>query len=52
MKFFFKDFFSKCDQIRWKLRLCSYLLNKYLIETSFSGVVGTAFSKSLDLFSW
>ena len=28
MKFSIKNFFSKCDQIRWKLRDWSYLLKK------------------------
>ena len=32
MKFSIKDFFSKFDQIRRKLRIWSYLLNKSLIE--------------------
>ena len=32
MKFSIKDFFSKCDQIRRKLRIWSHLLNKSLIE--------------------
>ena len=32
MKFSVKDFFSKRDQIRRKLRIWSYLLNKSLIE--------------------
>ena len=32
MKFSIKDFFSKCDQIRRKLRIWSYLLKKSLIE--------------------
>ena len=32
MKFSIKDFFSKCDQIRRKLRIWSYLLNKSLME--------------------
>ena len=32
MKFSIKYFFSKCDQIRRKLRIWSYLLNKSLIE--------------------
>ena len=27
-----KDFFSKCDQIRRKLRIWSYLLKKSLME--------------------
>ena len=32
LKFSTKDFFSKCDQIRRKLRIFSHLLNKYLME--------------------
>ena len=28
MKFSIKSFFSKCDQIRWKLRIWSHLLKK------------------------
>ena len=28
MKFSIKDFFSKCDRIRRKLQICSYLLKK------------------------
>ena len=32
MKFFIKDFFSKCDQIRSFLRIWSHLLKKYLME--------------------
>ena len=32
MKFSIKDFFSKCDQIRWKLRVWSHLLKKSLME--------------------
>ena len=33
MKFFsIKDFFSKCDKIREKLRIWSQLLNKSLME--------------------
>ena len=32
MKFPIKNFFSKCDQIRRKLRIWSYLLKKSLIE--------------------
>ena len=35
MEFFIKDFFSKCDQIRRKLPIWSYLLKKSLMETSF-----------------
>ena len=32
MKFYIKDFFSKCDQIRWKLRIWSHSLKKSLLE--------------------
>ena len=32
MKFSIKDFFSKCDQICWKLWIWSHLLKKSLIE--------------------
>ena len=32
IKFSIKDFFSKCDQIRRKLRIGSHLLNKSLME--------------------
>ena len=32
MKFSTKDFFSKCDQIRKKLRIWSHLLKKSLVE--------------------
>ena len=32
MKFSIKDFFSKCDQIRKKLRIWSHLLKKSLME--------------------
>ena len=35
MKFSMKDFFSKCDQIRKKLRIWSHLLKKYLMENLF-----------------
>ena len=31
MKFFIKNFFSKCDQIRWNLQIWSHLLKKSLI---------------------
>ena len=34
-KFLFKNFFSKCDQIRSFLRIWSYLLKKSLIEDFF-----------------
>ena len=32
MKFFIKDFFSKCDQIRSFLRISSHLLKKSLMK--------------------
>ena len=32
MKFSIKDFFSKCDQIRRKLRIYTHLLKKCLME--------------------
>ena len=32
MKFSIKNFFSKCDQIRRKLRICSHLLKKSLMK--------------------
>ena len=35
MKFYIKDFFSKCDQIRKKPRVWSYLLKKSLMENYF-----------------
>ena len=34
MKFFIKDFFSKCDQILRKLRIWLHLLKKSLMENS------------------
>ena len=35
MKFSIKDLFSKCDHIRWKLRIWLHLLKKSLIENFF-----------------
>ena len=35
MKFSIKDFFSKCEQIRRKLLICSHLLKKCLMENFF-----------------
>ena len=37
-KFSIKDFFSKCDQIRRKLRIWSHLLKKSLIENFIFGI--------------
>ena len=39
MKFSIKDFFSKCDQIRWKLRIWSHLLKKSLMQNFIFGAV-------------
>ena len=41
MKFSIKDFFSKCDQIRRKLRIWSHLLKKSLMENFIICVVST-----------
>ena len=38
MKFFVKDFFSKCDQMRRKLQIWSHLLKKSLMENIFRAV--------------
>ena len=35
MKFSIKDFFSKCDQIYWKLWIWSHLLKKFLMGNVF-----------------
>ena len=42
MKFSIKDFFSKCDQIRSKLRIWSHLLKKSLTENFIFCAVTTA----------
>ena len=34
-RFFFKDFFSKCDQIRSFLQIWSHFRKKFLIENFF-----------------
>ena len=39
MKFFIKDFFSKCDQSRRKLRIWTHLLEKPLMENFISCAV-------------
>ena len=39
MKFYIKDFFGKCDQIRRKLRIWSYLLKKSLMNNLISCAV-------------
>ena len=40
MKFSIKDFFSKCDQIRRKLRILSHLLKKSLMENFIFWAIG------------
>ena len=39
MNIFVKNFFSKCDQIRWKLQICSHWLKKSLMENFIFSVV-------------
>ena len=46
MKFSIKDFFSKCDQIRGFLRICSHLLKKYVMENFMFRAVATSSSTS------
>ena len=44
MKFFIKDFFSKCDQIRSLMRIWSHLLKKSLMENfTFCAVLFNSF---------
>ena len=54
MKFSIKDFFSKCDQIRWLRRIWSHLLNKSLMENFiFWAVSRTRFKMNLhSIVSW
>ena len=51
MKFFIKDFFSKCDQICSFLRICSHLLKKSLIENFIFCAVIAAEETSEIVFS-
>ena len=49
MKFLMKDFFSKCNQIRRKLRIRSHLLKEFLMENfSFCAVYGDSFDSHYD----
>ena len=58
IKFFMKNFFSKCDQIHKKLRIWSHLLEKPLMENfSFCAVTISLISDHLGyhlsfLFIW
>ena len=45
MKFFSKDFFSKCDQIRSFLRIWSHLVKKFLMENFIFCAVCASFRK-------
>ena len=45
MKFFIKDFFSKCDQIRRKMWIWSHLLKKFLMKNFNFWVVRSIFKK-------
>ena len=50
MKFFNREFFSKCDQIRRKLRIWSHLLKKSLMESFIFCVV--SISRIWGYFIW
>ena len=49
MKFSIKDFFSKCEQIRRKLRICSHLLKKSLMENFVFCAVQKVFARTIYL---
>ena len=49
MKFFIKEFFSKCDQIRSFLRIWSHLLKKSFVENFIFRVVETPNGQDLKL---
>ena len=56
MKFSIKDFFSKCDQIRRKLRVWSHLLEESLMENFIfcavlAGIIFLTESLDFKLFS-
>ena len=51
MKFFITDFFSKCDQIRRKLRIWSHLLKKSVMENFiFCTVIGSRLKTITEYF--
>ena len=50
MKFSIKGFFSKCDQIRRKLRIWSYLLKKSLMKNFIFCAVSTFLKISAQAF--
>ena len=49
MKFSIKDFFSKCDQIRRKLRNGSHLLKKSFMENFIFCAVNTVKQQAIQL---
>ena len=52
LKFFIKDFFSKYDQVRWRLQLRSHLPKKSLMENfNFSVVCQSYFSNCNQIIS-
>ena len=52
MKFAIENFFSKCDQIRRKLRIWSHLLQKSLMENFIFCAVDIAAKREVTLFSF
>ena len=52
MKFSIKDFFSKCDQIRRKLRIWSHLLKKSLMENFVFCLVITELYIGIAVIFW
>ena len=51
MKFFIKDFFSKCDQIHSFLRILSHLLEKSLMKNFIIWAV-VEFDYRLEIIDW
>ena len=51
-KIFIKDFFSKCEQIRWKLRIWSHLLRKSLMENFIFCAVKSNFPTTFIAFQF
>ena len=53
MKFSVKDFFSKFDQIRRKLRIWSHLLKKFLMESLiFCAVIEVTLESENHQMTW
>ena len=49
-KVFIKDFFSKCDQIRRKLRIWSHLMKKSLMKVSFGAFFSVTSSFPVSIY--